>query len=697
MPIHLDKLQIPSQGPLRRDISIRLGAVNLFHGPNEHGKTLVVEFLLRSLFESAAGWRIRDFQLEGSVTVTGLADPTSLFPGSRKKLDSILCTENPGLPPDISRLLIVKGADLSFGNGNNSLISKKILKEYLSGTGTLDAIRASISPTLQSAQLLGGHIAGPNRGEIKAIGQIRSSLDRIDKLSDDLNHQFSISRRWHIQARLEKLQQKQQNLQQARYYRAYQVDDEKRKIRDQLNNLPQDALIDLKSHLDEYEILLNWITNDERETEGLEKNVEHTQWLEHAVRYLESKGRPRNIKPHPFALPAAGAALLSALVLLLLDQPLAVFGALISSSLLTAFHIFQLHNAARSPIDSEQYKKILTEFSTHFPGEKTDLASMKTLLDRLRPGFFRSDQLAGQIESNRQKLADLQHRIQAGFRALGQEIGTHRKWQQMLQSVHDQRNLMMDRVHALDLELKMLDVPPEKYSPIEADHFSREEWENLLTEIASSQQELLLSDERLQSLKQQLCLQTGDIISAEWDDIIQHLKDQRKEISEEHRRAFSSAAAKILVHEVIEELHLQEDKKIQDSLKSADILTPLWNITGKYNQLELEDDEIIVSGPHSRFGLSDLSTGAQDQVLLALRMGIASRLLSGQQAFFIFDDAFQHADWQRRERLMTQIISAARDGWQILYFSMDNHIRQLFNTAGREAFGEMYHYYELAD
>ncbi len=84
----------------------------------------------------------------------------------------------------------------------------------------MDAIRSSISPTLQSAQIMGSHIAGPNRGEIKSIGQIRSSLDRIDKLSDDLNNQFSISRRWHIQDQLEKLQQKQQNLQQARYYRA---------------------------------------------------------------------------------------------------------------------------------------------------------------------------------------------------------------------------------------------------------------------------------------------------------------------------------------------------------------------------------------------------------------------------------------------------------------------------------------------
>ncbi len=68
----------------------------------------------------------------------------------------------------------------------------------------------------------------------------------------------------------------------------------------------------------------------------------------------------------------------------------------------------------------------------------------------------------------------------------------------------------------------------------------------------------------------------------------------------------------------------------------------------------------------------------------------------GQEtAFLLLDDAFQHSDWQRREFLLDTIIALAKSGWQIVYFSMDDHIRDLFNEIGKENFKEDYFYYEL--
>jgi uncharacterized protein YhaN len=92
--------------------------------------------------------------------------------------------------------------------------------------------------------------------------------------------------------------------------------------------------------------------------------------------------------------------------------------------------------------------------------------------------------------------------------------------------------------------------------------------------------------------------------------------------------------------------------------------------------------------------LTDLSTGAREQVLLALRVGFSSIAMRGQTAFLILDDAFQHSDWQRRGNLVGQIANLVDSGWQVFYFTMDDHIRGLFSDAGKR-FGERFKYVEL--
>jgi uncharacterized protein YhaN len=92
-----------------------------------------------------------------------------------------------------------------------------------------------------------------------------------------------------------------------------------------------------------------------------------------------------------------------------------------------------------------------------------------------------------------------------------------------------------------------------------------------------------------------------------------------------------------------------------------------------------------VLGETVDYNLADLSTGAREQVLLALRMGFASRLAGGQPLFMLLDDAFQHSDWQRRERLVEQVLRMVRAGWQVTYLTMDDHLRDLFDAAARQA------------
>jgi uncharacterized protein YhaN len=120
-------------------------------------------------------------------------------------------------------------------------------------------------------------------------------------------------------------------------------------------------------------------------------------------------------------------------------------------------------------------------------------------------------------------------------------------------------------------------------------------------------------------------------------------------------------------------------------------------ITDRYNSLFLDGDHLKVRDDFGEFGISDLSTGAREQVLLALRLGIASRVLKQDKLFLILDDAFQHSDWDRRDRLVNQAVSLAKQDWQVIYFTMDNHIRDLITDKGDRHLGENFRSKVLED
>ena len=148
---------------------------------------------------------------------------------------------------------------------------------------------------------------------------------------------------------------------------------------------------------------------------------------------------------------------------------------------------------------------------------------------------------------------------------------------------------------------------------------------------------------------------------------------------------------KRLLFDVIQDLRKDEDKNILEGLNSVAEGSLLNGITGRYESFHLDGDALFVSDAYQDFPLADLSTGAQEQVMLALRIGFATRLLGkeGDTLFLVLDDAFQYSDWDRREKLMDATVQLAKNGWQIFYFSMDDHIRELFDKRGKQ-FGKDY-------
>jgi uncharacterized protein YhaN len=177
--------------------------------------------------------------------------------------------------------------------------------------------------------------------------------------------------------------------------------------------------------------------------------------------------------------------------------------------------------------------------------------------------------------------------------------------------------------------------------------------------------------------------------------LIENLRLKRFEIQGRLRDITANIAAGYSVYKVISRLREEEDLKIQEGLQSKTVLTPLKDITGRYNKLALDNDRLIVSDQYDDFDIRDLSTGAKEQVMLALRIGFTSKILKEDTLFLILDDAFQHSDWQKREILINKLADIANKGWQVIYLTMDDNIKELFDKAGKNFEAGKYNNFEL--
>ncbi|HEX7555142.1 MAG TPA: hypothetical protein VF338_00855, partial [Leptolinea sp.] len=112
MPVQIAEISLDSLLP-QSALHLLPRRVNLIYGRNENGKTRLVEFILSSLFRSSGKMTLRPVDVSGRVRMSGLKDGADAWftPRSRHKLEDDLQVNDAGLPPQLARLLVVKGAE----------------------------------------------------------------------------------------------------------------------------------------------------------------------------------------------------------------------------------------------------------------------------------------------------------------------------------------------------------------------------------------------------------------------------------------------------------------------------------------------------------------------------------------------------------------------------------------------------------
>jgi uncharacterized protein YhaN len=697
MPIFIDEISVQGLGPLRK-YSFHLGKLNLIYGRNERGKTYLVEFVIRSLFRNAKDWGLRESHGVGKVMVSGLAPGHSLefSPASPKKLDDFWEEANAGLPPDFSKLLVVKGAQVELSKGNGGA-DKAILKRILSSRELLDKIEKKISASIQKSEMANGEITGPNTGERKRRNELLEKLSAIDELFKEIDKSYSGGSRQALMDALAGVERDQQDQQQARRYLAYQTDLELRKLRDDRNRIPSEKIQEVRNELN----LLKQKTVEYRTKQDAQRESEvrsqHYLWLKNAHEVYQTTLGREALTPKPAWLYAGLAFILLSAIFAILNLPILAVASL-AGIVACGWFYFQAHRRAASRIhETQELHNLKAEFKNMFQRDLSGLPAILELLQKMEEDYSHARLLKKQLAEEYSFIKTAQRKLEDQMVVLAGEKKDPKSWDEVLRLLENRAQKLENQIHEKDKLLAKLSVDASDFvSDRPAVEFSKQRLESLESKHRQLRSDLDSETRKLESLKQRICDATREDIVAPWEVLIEKLRRRREQVSEEYKQKTAEIIGKIAVRDVISEIRKTEDSKILAGLKSPEVETPLLQMTGRYQSLALDNDRLTVSDRFNTFPLSELSSGAQEQVLLALRVGFSARLMNRDRLFLILDDAFQYSDWERRKLLVEKIAALANDGWQIVYFTMDDNIRELFAAAGKD-FGENYKYLELKE
>ena len=707
MSVRIEEINVRNLGPIG-DLQLKLGLFNLIYGKNESGKTYLVEFILRSLFKSSKGWNLRDTSANGKVTVAGLQEePLEFSPTSSKKIDDYWVEIREGMPVRMEKLLVVKGAELSLIENTPGGINRMILREFLSSEALLDDIQSRISKTVQDASIQGTSIIGARRGEIAKREDSQKELERIDGLIAEVDKLYSSGHRASLDRELQSVQDAIKAQRRAKRYLAYQIGGKIADLEKDKGGLTPEVIGKIRDLNQAYKSALKTIESKEGEIEGLGQASDNYEWLEKAIAEYKSIMGEVSVRIRKVYLILASVFVAVSILAQgavwagLIDPTLGHIAALSALALATfsaGLHIHQQQKNLHKSFEYYEEQQIFDEFERRFGEQGRSLVSLETVEAQLREKYFRRQSLVTSVNEERTTIETTRVKIQEKFDRLGLSAEEQGPWDDIVLSLEARLREIEGQIQGKREELARLDVDPSDV--VEKDPGVRYQ-KSVLEELEEKERALSaeLSDEQreLDDLKQKICMITQDEISVDWDVLLENLIQKRGQTASEYKQLTAEVLGKILVHQELQALREHEDAKIYDTLHSEFVSTPLHQITKRYERVSLEGDQLMVSNPYQTYPLSDLSTGAQEQVLFALRLGCATKIMGKESLFLLLDDAFQYADWDRRGWLLDKMVDLAKAGWQILYLTMDDHLRDLFHDVGEKTFKQEFTYYALEE
>ena len=699
MNIHIEKITVSRDGPLAEDFELGCGELNLIYGQNESGKSYIVESLIESLFRTGGrgvqDWPLRPWDTRAKVEVSGIDDaPVSFTPKGREKLESRWQDPDNPLPDDLARLLVVKeGATWLDGTGETGHgVGIDVLRNFLLGQKLLDGVQSRVSKTLQKASIVDGQPQGNQAGEIKDQKTLNDRLAELDALVEECDRKSSEGHLVTLEAKRKQLRDSRAQLVEAKRHKAFLLSSSVAEKQDSLDNLATETQIGiLTEKIQSCRKKQRDTGKDSAAIPQREGQIENHEYLVQAVRNYENYTRVTPENPQKgnsrWQLPAAILCILGMIIAGLLGLKVLVAALGIGTAALIVWHMF----APRGEVDLSpgvnlDLEKLEEEYQQRFDEPVVDLSSLQAKAGKFNGLAAEARAQIDKFQQTRVEVSEEEDEISntlADF--TGQQVDQN-GWDNSIDSLAMSRRDREQEIKNVERSLAALAIPEDQYLAEDPGHA----WDapglaEIEQKLAAIEDEIEDDEARATALRRSVMSASGIEDDSNWETLLEGLRQKRDEVATEYHALTAQVMAKILVHKVISELREDENNRIRRTLADNSIAQCLQYFSRGYVGFNLTEDENLEVVDHdgNTFPVSSLSSGAREQVFLSLRVGFASRALEDRAGFLLLDDAFQHSDWAQRQHMVTQCLSLVKMGWQVFYFTMDDHLRDLFREKGK--------------
>ncbi len=696
MHITIEHINVRNLGPIQ-EINEDLRDFNLFYGPNEIGKTYVVEFIIQSIFRTK-DWSIRPFKGQGNIKVSGIEDNiTDFSPTSSKKIEDWFEEGSIGLPPEFSKLLVVKGAEMELRDKKEA--DKIILRRYLSSKEILDEVQSNIEyTTYEKANIENRTIIIDKRGPAKIREELKKEIKNIGDLNSDIEDKVMGGELKELTKKKEKLEKSKSKIERAKRHKAYQIHKEIENLKEKKKNIHEEKLDEASGMMKEYDIKNRELKTKKSNYNKLKEKAKHYEWLSGAIETHNNLiSKTASKKPIDIYLGIFFVLIGLSALFTLFEFSILALGLILASIIPVVIYARKFNNYLSQKVEVKELENIEKEYKNRFGKEMSGLVGLKEQKKKKEEAYHEKRKEEKDIRELVKLVEDIKTKIIHYFKENFSAEVDENDWDDELIRLKKIRKKIRKKLDDKNTDLLKLNVEEDDYLKVEQQiEYDKNEWQETCEELEKTEKEIKKLEEEHGEIKEETVDLTKANYNDDWNIIISKLKEKRRKDIKRYKQITSKIEGSIAVMEVINELRETEDEKIKENLGSDVIQKPLKDITDRYNKYKLEDETLYLSDEFFDFPLNELSTGAQHQALIALRMGFASRILKDKNMFLIFDDAFQYSDYERRENLVEKISNLVRNGWQVIYFTMDDHIKDLLENKGKE-FGKNYKYFELED
>ncbi len=682
------KISLKDYGPIK-DFYLQVKDFNVIFGTNETGKTAIVEALTSILLKGKTRYgKPKDINIELEM--------------GKKKINLSSTKQTPIISKtEITSLLYIPASESDLYKGDSQIKFWDTLKLVLSQTGTLTPFAILIEKLRKGI----GYTPKEDNWNKEKTRLIENDKNRLEQLKNYIIEVGDIEiKKKNLKNMTETYTQLTAELDEIEKFKKYRFYQQVKKLYDNYIDKKNSLMLyqryseeDLKKWT-ELEVKKNTLDKQLNEKKEIEKEIynlteEYNQILKklELIERYSIKGKinqHKGIEKEPnFFYPIL--IFLTGFVLLILSFrlnfsiliPLVMFLLTVVSATIVAIK--------KSRIRIKQFRKeqLVIDTKLILP-EIKDFDDIEKKIEILEDEKIKINAI---IDTKKEHLNNLNTTIT--MEAIEKEIEELRKKSGCAEIT--QLKGKIEEKSSIENEIRGLGAALTKY----LDEKDDSKWQRLidekkvpppLKEIDISKAEYI--ENELRSLKKQIEEIQSDI------KIFEEVKRKQYNITEEtevlqeiaeldtrlKNYEFELQAVK-KAEEILKQMSNELDNFIENLIYGEDSLSEyFYSVTQRYNKVKIENRHFIaVDTVGNEYPIELLSSGAKDQLLICFRLAALKKLFP-EGTFLILDDAFIFADWQRRCRLVELLKKFVGEGNQVIYFTSDEHSRDLLAQHGAE-------------